>query len=461
MISTLALASALLVSGSTEITVYNQGLGFVKDVRTLHLSRGQQNVVVDDVAQLIDATSVGFKCLSNPGSVSVLEQNYQYDLVSPEAILQKSLGKRIRFTRSIANQKESVEGILMSSPTSVVNTGNGHEYSYNGLVIKTDDGRIILSPAGEIEVLAMPEGLISKPSLLWQLTSTSDQDAKMELSYLTKGMRWTANYVMTLGGTNSADIQGWVTLNNTSGVGFTDAKLRLLAGDVNVAKDEALLEPVRSSWEEKPQFKARQAMKEESFFEYHLYTLDRPASVRNKETKQLSLLEGSNVPYKKIVTFEADGGQGEGDLESAVKVKFVNNKKSNLGMPMPAGKARLYQRDASGSLQFLGEDEIKHTPSDEKMSLTVGKSFDIKANHKRTSYSVTGKRSARSGYEVEFRNRKKEAATVYFFQHIGGDWKMVSNSDPFVKEDSGTAVFEVKLKAGEVRTIKFGFDSKR
>ena len=202
-------------------------------------------------------------------------------------------------------------------------------------------------------------------------------------------------------------------------------------------------------------------MKEESFFEYHLYTLDRPASVRNKETKQLSLLEGSNVPYKKIVTFEADGGQGEGDLESAVKVKFVNNKKSNLGMPMPAGKARLYQRDASGSLQFLGEDEIKHTPSDEKMSLTVGKSFDIKANHKRTSYSVTGKRSARSGYEVEFRNRKKEAATVYFFQHIGGDWKMVSNSDPFVKEDSGTAVFEVKLKAGEVRTIKFGFDSKR
>ena len=461
MISTLALASALLVSGSTEITVYNQGLGFVKDVRTLHLSRGQQNVVVDDVAQLIDATSVGFKCLSNPGSVSVLEQNYQYDLVSPEAILQKSLGKRIRFTRSIANQKESVEGILMSSPTSVITTGNGHEYSYNGLVIKTDDGRIILSPAGEIEVLAMPEGLISKPSLLWQLTSTSDQDAKMELSYLTKGMRWTANYVMTLGGTNSADIQGWVTLNNTSGVGFTDAKLKLLAGDVNVAKDEALLEPVRSSWEEKPQFKARQAMKEESFFEYHLYTLDRPASVRNKETKQLSLLEGSNVPYKKIVTFEADGGQGEGDLESAVKVKFVNNKKSNLGMPMPAGKARLYQRDASGSLQFLGEDEIKHTPSDEKMSLTVGKSFDIKANHKRTSYSVTGKRSARSGYEVEFRNRKKEAATVYFFQHIGGDWKMVSNSDPFVKEDSGTAVFEVKLKAGEVRTIKFGFDSKR
>ena len=461
MISTLALASALLVSGSTEITVYNQGLGFVKDVRTLHLSRGQQNVVVDDVAQLIDATSVGFKCLSNPGSVSVLEQNYQYDLVSPEAILQKSLGKRIRFTRSIANQKESVEGILMSSPTSVITTGNGHEYSYNGLVIKTDDGRIILSPAGEIEVLAMPEGLISKPSLLWQLTSTSDQDAKMELSYLTKGMRWTANYVMTLGGTNSADIQGWVTLNNTSGVGFTDAKLKLLAGDVNVAKDEALLEPVRSSWEEKPQFKARQAMKEESFFEYHLYTLDRPASVRNKETKQLSLLEGSNVPYKKIVTFEADGGQGEGDLESAVKVKFVNNKKSNLGMPMPAGKVRLYQRDASGSLQFLGEDEIKHTPSDEKMSLTVGKSFDIKANHKRTSYSVTGKRSARSGYEVEFRNRKKEAATVYFFQHIGGDWKMVSNSDPFVKEDSGTAVFEVKLKAGEVRTIKFGFDSKR
>ena len=462
MISTLALASALLISGSTEITVYNQGLGFVKDVRTLHLSRGQQNVVVDDVAQLIDATSVGFKCLSNPGSVSVLEQNYQYDLVSPEAILQKSLGKRIRFTRSMGNQKESVEGILISSPTSVVNTGNGHEYSYNGLVIKTDDGRIILSPAGEIEVLAMPEGLISKPSLLWQVDSSTEQDAKMELSYLTKGMSWTANYVMTLGSGTVADIQGWVSLNNQSGMGFQDATLKLMAGEVNVVKDEVLLEPVRSSWvDNQPRILAGEAMKEESFFEYHLYTIGRPASVRNKETKQLSLLEGLNVPFKKLVTFEASGGPGEGDLESAVKIKFVNNKKSNLGMPMPAGKVRLYQRDASGSLQFLGEDSIKHTPTDEKLSLIVGKSFDIKANHKRTSYTVTGKHSARSGYEVEFRNRKKEAATVYFFQHIGGDWKMVSNSDPFVKEDSGTAVFEVKLKAGEVRTIKFGFDSKR
>ena len=456
MIGILAAVMALQVPGKTDVTVYNQGLGFIKDVRTLHLVRGQQKVVVEDVAQLIDATSVGFKCLNNPGSVSVLEQNYQYDLISPQAILEKSVGKRIRLTRAIANKKETLDGVLLNSPTSVVSKGGGHEYSYNGLVIRADDGRIILSPDGEIDVLAIPEGLISKPSLVWQLESSAEQDAKMELSYLTKGMSWKANYVMTLGNSNAADMQGWVSMTNTSGVSFTDAKLKLLAGDVNVINVEKPVFNTLSIARERKQ----DQFSEESLFEYHLYTLDRPASLRNKETKQLSLLEGANVPFKKLVTFEAGSGTGDGDLDSEVKVKFVNNKNSHLGMPMPAGKVRLYQRDARGSLQFLGEDEIKHTPQDEKVSLTVGKSFDIKANHKRTAYSVTGRRSSHSGYAVEFRNRKKEAATVYFYQRIEGDWKMVSNSDPFVKEDSNTAIFEIKLKAGEVKTVKFSFDTK-
>ena len=462
MISTLAAISAMLVPGSTEVTVYNQGLGFVKDVRTLHLTSGQQNVLVEDVAQLIDATSVGFKCLSNPGSVSILEQNYQYDLISPEAILQKSVGKRIRFTRSAGNKKESIEGVLLSSPTSVVNTRKGSEYSYNGLVIKADDGRIILSPEGEIDVLAIPEGLISKPSLVWQVDSAQEQDVKMELSYLTKGLSWTANYVMTLGESSSGDLKGWVSLNNTSGMSYTDAKLNLLAGELNVVREEAKDYMVNGSFgvTDLPKHKVEAQMSEQSLFEYHLYTLNRQASVRNKETKQLSLLEGTNIPYKKIVSFDSNSGESQGDLESTVKVKFVNDKKSHLGMPMPAGKVRLYQRDAGGSLQFLGEDSINHIPQDEKVALTVGRAFDIKATQKRTSYAMTGKKSARMGYEVEVRNRKKTGETIYIYQHISGDWKMVSNSESFVKEDSGTAVFEVKLKSDEVKSVKFSFDTK-
>lgn len=463
----IGLAIALLVPGTTEVTIYNQGLGFVKDVRTLRLKAGQQSVVVEDVAQLIDATSVGFKCLNNPGSVSVLEQNYQYDLVSPQAILEKSVGKRIRLTRAIANKKETLEGVLLNSPTSVVSKDGGHEYSYNGLVIRADDGRIILSPEGEIDVLAIPEGLISKPSLVWQLESSEDQEAKMELSYLTGGMSWSANYVLTLGDGGLGDVQGWATINNQSGMSFSDAKLKLLAGEINV------LEDVLQNGSPNLKFSrgtviagmSGRSFVESTLFEYHLYTLGRPASVRNKETKQLSLLEGSDVPFKKVIAFESsagvtEAGQGTDELQSTVKVKFRNDEKSHLGMPMPAGKVRLYQRDAGGSLQFLGEDQIQHTPRDEKLSLTVGKSFDMKATHKQVSFTKTGKRSSVSTYEIEVRNRKKTLETATIYERIGSQWKIVGNNSPFVKEDASTAVFEVKLNAGEVKTVKFSVESR-
>lgn len=462
MVTALLAAGAFLVPGSTEITVYNQGLGFIKDIRTVKLRSGQQNVVIEDVAEQIDATSVGFKCLNNPGSVSILEQNYQYDLISPEAILQKSVGKRIRFTRTMGTTKESVEGVLLSSPTAVVNTGNGGEYSYNGLVIRTDDGRIILSPEGEIDVMEIPEGLISRPSLLWQLESSAEQDAQMELSYLTKGLSWQANYVLTINDSGGGDLQGWATLNNQSGLSFTNANLKLLAGDVNVLNDSTLANSRGTVTAGIALKKA--AFKEEGLFEYHLYTLQRPASVRNKESKQLSLLEGFNIPVQKVISFESwadDESSQTLEMDSSVKVKFTNNEKSHLGMPMPAGKIRLYQRDSAGSVQFLGENQINHTPRDEKLSFEVGKSFDIKGTHKRTSWTKVSKHLVRMSFEVEVRNRKKEAATVYLYEHQQGDWKITSKSDNFVKDDAGTAVFEVRLKPNEVKTVKYTVEVKR
>lgn len=464
MVTTLIAAGASLLSGSTEITVYNQGIGFVKDVRTVKLKAGQQNVVVEDVAQLIDASSVGFKCLNNPGSVSVLEQNYQYDLISPEAILQKSVGKRVRFLRTVGNSRETLEGVLLSSPSSVVNTGNGSEYQYHGLVIKADDGRIILSPEGEIEVTEIPEGLISKPSLLWSVDSAQEQDAQMELSYLTQGMSWQANYVLTLGNNGLGDIQGWVTLNNQSGLSFEDAKLKLLAGDVNLIKNERLFADADSSVLRYNAKKAKPvAFSESGLFEYHLYTLDRPATVRNKESKQLSLLEGSSIPVNKIIRMDAygyDEGAQTQELEANVRVKFVNNEKSHLGMPMPAGKIRLYQRDKAGSVQFLGEDQIGHTPRDEKIELGVGKAFDVKATHKRTSWTKVSKNLVRMSFEIDVRNRKQDGETVYLYEHQTGDWKITSKSQDYVKDDASTAVFEVKLKAGETKTVKYTVEVK-
>lgn len=459
------LAAGILTPGSTEITIYNQGLGFVKDVRTVSLRKGSQDVVIDDVAQQIDATSVGLKCLNNPGSVSVLEQNYQFDLISPNAILNKSVGKRVRFTRTVGTKKETLEGVLLSAPTTIVSAGNGSEGTYNGLVIKADDGRIILSPEGEVDVLDLPGGLISKPSLLWQVDSSVDQDAKMELSYLTGGMSWSANYVLTLGSQGTGDLKGWVTLNNQSGLSFQDAKLKLLAGEVNLADERQVQGRFRDGVVSSLKAKSENDFKEEGFFEYHLYTLQRPATVKNKEVKQLSLLEGFNIPIRKVLTFHNYAYAGEGaynnaDQAAAVSLKFVNDQKSHLGMPLPAGKMRFFQRDAAGSLQFLGEDQIKHTPKDEKLSLNIGKAFDLKGSHKRTSYTKLSKSSSRSSYEVEVRNRKKTAETVYVYEHLSGSWKVTAKSNDFVKEDSNTIVFEVKLKAGETKTVKYTVDSK-
>jgi hypothetical protein len=470
MFATIAVASAIMASKGVEITVYNQGLGFVKDLRTLRLTKGVQSVTVDNVAQMIDTSSVGFKCLSNPGSVSVWEQNYQYDLISPIAILNKSVGKRIRFTRSLGNTKDVVEGVLLSAPTTITNSGDGAEFSYNGLVIKTNDGRIILSPQGEIEVMELPEGLISTPSLLWDLNSQKDQEADIELSYLTGGMSWTANYVLTMDADKTADLQGWVSLTNNSGMTFKDAKLKLLAGDVNVIQPRAPRGRGGATPEMAMAKMQDTGFKEESLFEYHLYTLQRPASVRNKETKQLSLLEGFNVPLKKQIIFDSmmgfdgylpnEGEVGTGQLTPAVKIKFVNDDKSNLGKPMPAGKIRLYQRDASGSVQFLGEDMINHTPKEEKISLNVGRSFDIRADRKRTEFKRLGQQSFRESFEIELRNRKSVAETVYVYERKWGDWKVTEKSDPFVKEDANTMVFEIKLKAGEVRKLTYTVDTK-
>lgn len=467
------IVAAMAIAAPTqgiELTVYNQGLGFVKDVRSIKLKAGRQNVAIEDVAQLIDATSVGFKCLSNPGSVSIYEQNYQYDLISPIAILNKSVGKKIRFTRTMGNTKETVEGTLISSPTSVTNAGNGSEYSYNGLVIKTNDGRILLSPQGEIDLMELPDGLISKPSLLWDLVSEKDQDAQMELSYLTNGMSWNANYVMTLNGEKEADVQGWVTLNNQSGLTFENAKLKLLAGDVNVVQPAPRMAMMKAGAPRGTAAMDEAGFKEESLFEYHLYTLQRPASVRHKETKQLSLLEGFNIPVKKQIIFDSmagmtgylpdEGEVGTGSLSPLVKLKFVNDKKSNMGMPMPAGKVRLYQRDASGSVQFIGEDQIQHTPKDEKVTLNVGRSFDIRADRKRTEFKRLSQRSTRQSFEIEVRNRKSVGETVYLYERHWGDFKITEKSDPFVTEDANTLVFEVKLKAGETKKVTYSVETK-
>ena len=467
MITLLATLVLALPPSQTELTIYNQGFGLVKELRQFDLKKGRQTISIEDVAALIEPTSVGFHSLTDLKAFTVLEQNYQFDLINPQAILAKSVGQKIRFIRTIGNQKDVLEGTLLSSPTSVVaNPGGGSESTYNGMVIRTDDNRIVLDPTGEVEVKSVPPGLISRPTLMWDIEAEKAGSNSVELSYITQGLSWSADYVVTLNGLDKGDLQGWVTLSNTSGATWENAKLKLLAGDVHVAQPQ--VDSARVLRFSGGMAKADAGFQEESLFEYHLYTLQRPATVRNKETKQLSLLEGHDIPiHKKLIIdsiagsyYPGEGEVGTGTVKPQVRLEFTNDKASGLGMPLPKGKIKVYQRDQSGSVQLLGEDQIDHTPRNEKLSLVIGRSFDIASNRKRTSFTRISDRSVRESFEIEVRNRKETPETVYVLERHYGDWNIQNKNMAFTKLDSNTAQFVVDLKAGEVKKVIYTVDTK-
>lgn len=451
----------------TELTVYNGGFALIKEIRQLSLSAGRQNVAIEDVAQFIEPTSVGIRSLTAPDGFSVLEQNYQYDLISPIAILNKAVGSRVRFVRLLSNgSKDILEGILVSSPTAIVGGEGGSVQTYQGMVIRTDDGRIILNPTGEIEVSSIPDGLISKPTLLWDVVTKSAGSQDIELSYITQNFSWNANYVLTLGKDSTGDVRGWVSMNNRSGATFKDAKLKLLAGDVQRAQDRPG-NMGRGGGGARAEMMKDGGFNEETLFEYHLYTLQRPATVKNNELKQLSLLEGTGVKTEKklIVDSMRDFGQyypgeaqvGSGVLKPMVRVEFVNSKANGMGMPLPEGAFKVYQRDASGSVQLLGEDRIQHTPKDERVSLFVGRSFDVVAERKRTEWKWAdqSRRNIEESFEIELRNRKETSETVTVLERHFWDWIVTAKSEAFTKPDANTMQFVITLKPGEVKKINY------
>lgn len=465
MIWAIVLGSALAAGpDASEVTIYNQGFALVKEVRMLDLKQGEQTLRVEDVAQRIEPSSVGIRSITNPGGLQVLEQNYQYDLISPMAILNKSVGQKIRFIRTIGNARDVLEGTLLNAPTAIVNSPDGGStQTFNGMVIKTDDGRIVLSPSGEIEVGSVPEGLIARPSLMWMVDSGQAGQNTIELSYLTQGMNWNADYVLQYDGIGSGDLKGWVTVNNQCGVGFKDAKLKLLAGDVARAQEPR--PPRAMAYGGAMKVTDQATFQEQALFEYHLYTLQRPATLANNETKQLSLLEGKGIKVTKRVIvdslqdmgsyFPGEGEIGTGDIKPQVRLEFVNSKDNGLGIPLPKGKIKVYQRDDSGSVQMLGEAAIDHTPRDEKLSLVVGKAFDIRATRKRTDFQRLGDRAVQETFEISVRNRKDTPETVQVLERHWGDWNVTQKNMDFTKLDSQTMDFEVSLKPNEEKKVVY------
>ena len=421
---------------SVAITVYNNNLGVVKDLRTLDIKSGLSTIKLTDVAQYIDPTSVHIGI-----DGEILEQNFQYDLVSMEKIFTKYLDKSIQL---VSSKGELLEGILL--------TANG-----NQIVLKKNDGGLLmLSDISEyqISVNALPEGLITKPTLVWLLKAPKSGKQDVEVSYQTSGMNWHAEYVAVLNeNDNALDLNSWISVDNRSGATFKNAKLKLIAGDVNLVKpqnngrrykgDIVMMEAMQPQFEEK------------EFFEYHIYNLQRPTTLSNNETKQVSLFEANNVKANKKYYYKGGNYYGNNSNQKvAVIIEFENSKSNNLNIPMPKGKVRVYKSDGD-ALEFIGEDLIDHTPKNEKLKLKIGEAFDIVVNDVQTNNIKIAERVSEQEYEITIKNKKNENIVVDVERNLGANWTILNSSLDYEKINSQNILFKVPVKAEGETELKY------
>jgi hypothetical protein len=369
----------------------------------------------------------------------VLEQNYEYDLISPAKLMEKYVGREVE----LVEQAEDL----------TTRTVRARLLSVNGGPVYQIDDRIVLNQSGKVTLPSVPPDLVPRPTLVWTLDAAKKGRHEIETSYLTDNMTWSADYVAVVDADDKMlDLTGWVTIDNRSGATFRDAALKLVAGDVRRVTPQGMAMAQYDTLERKaaraPQFQ------EESFFEYHLYTLDRPTTIKDKQTKQLNLLQAAEVPLRKKLLlagrrswYRSQYGtltQGE---KVAVILEFENAGDTGLGVPLPKGTVRVYKKDRSGAEQFVGEDAIDHTPRDETISLRVGDAFDVVADRTQTDYRKLSPRQAEVAFKISIRNRKDEEVTVTVREPMGGDWRLVSSSHPGEKRDAGTLEFEVPVAA--------------
>lgn len=436
---------------SAEITIYDSGAGLVKDRRNVNLSRGDSVLQLVDVASRVIPSSVSVEAVSGKGTVSVLEQTYEYDLLSPARLLEKYVGKTVRIRhRSPGTDREDEKAAKV--------------LAYNdGQPVLQVDNEVTFGLPGNFVFPQVPEDLHARPTLSWLLRTDSAGARQLETVYLTDGMTWRSDYAVVLdadGGT--AGVSAWVTIDNRSGATFRDARLKLVAGDVHrVSEGEAYAgQPMprkTMAVQAAPQFR------KEALFEYHLYALERPTDVKDNQSKQVGLLSSRDVPVSKEYVFRGQDrhhmGRMPGYIEKNRKIPvylvFRNDKASRLGMPLPKGIVRVYKRDRDGSLQFVGENAIDHTPVDEKVRMTVGSAFDVVGDRKQTSWSSIAENVTESGYEISLRNHKKEDVVIRVEEAIPGDWKILESSHPHGKEDSGTAVFSVKVPPDREVVVRY------
>ena len=433
------------------VTVYNSDIALVRDVRNIRVPDGSFDLRFMDIAATVNPATVHFRSLTEPGRLDVLEQNYEYDLLDPEKLLKKYIGRDVTLVRTRtedgSTKEEEVKARLLSYNT--------------GPVWQIGDEIVTGLGADHLRFPNLPDSLYTRPTLIWTLQNSGGAQQRVEASYLAKSLSWNADYVLTVGRDDkAADLDGWVTLTNGSGTSFRHAKLQLVAGDLNRVR-EAMNKMTRDE-AVRAAAPARQ-MTQEAFSDYHLYTLGRKTTINNNETKQVSMLSGTGVAVLKryVVNgqafyyrnFSRPGAPLKDDVQ--VFYQFKNEQQSGLGIPMPAGVVRVYQTDSQGGTQFVGEDHIDHTPKDETVQIKIGNAFDVVCERNQVDFEKISDSVYEVEYQITLRNHKAIPVNVEVNEPIGGTWKMIRSSHEWKKTAAWASQFAVPVAANAEAVLKY------
>jgi hypothetical protein len=444
IVAAATLAVTREVQKDVMVTIYNGSLGLVRDVREVRLPLGLGEAQFMDVASQIDPTTVHLRSLSDPAGLRILEQNYEYDLLSSDKLLEKYVGKTVRLYQSDGTFHEA-RLLTTAGPVFEIN------------------GQIHLGYSGRMVLPSLPENLVAKPTLVWLLRNRTAAAQRVEASYLTGGITWKADYVMVVNDAETkSDLTGWVTIDNKSGATYANAALKLVAGDVNRARDgrrdSRLMELAAKAASPAA---ASRAFAEEGFFEYHLYTLDGRTTIKNQQTKQLSLLSAAEVSVTKHLMYygaqdyyRTSYGMPMSNQKISVLLELKNSPEHRLGLPLPKGKVRVYKADASGSQQFIGEDWIDHTPRNERVKIKLGEAFDVVGERTQKDYRKLAPGLWEVEWEIALRNHKAQPQTVTVIEPVPGDWQVLSSTHAWEKPQAHTLRFSIPVpKDGTTKLV--------
>ncbi len=467
-----ALAQARYNGGWSGVSNAVQGFGTVRQFLKLDLKNGRNSVRVTDVAALIEPTTVTFESLTAPTTTHVLEQNFQFDLIGREKLLEKYIDKEIAVGAHVGDNVQYTKGKLLSTAGGIVLSGEGGKVQ-------------ILGDATNFDLPALPNGLLTRPTLLWELETQQPGTHTARISYETAGMTWWADYnaLFAPGKDNNSgtlDFFSWVSIVNQSGASYPEAQLRLIAGRVNK------IQPQDNRYLGGRMAKAvamedrSDGFEQKAFFEYHLYTLGRPTTLPDNSTKQIELFPAVlKVPCEKVLVYDGlgiepgdyggpmtDQGFGaQGRTTIDVYLRFKNNKESGLGVPLPAGRVRVSQLDipkggqpADAISEFVGEDIIKHTPRDETVLLKLGASFDVVADRKQVDFKIdSNRRTMEETIEIHARNRKEVKTDLIVRERLyrWTNWEISGASQKYDKVDAHTIQFPLTLEPGKETTVRY------